>query len=113
MVPPNFLLYFSFMRGESLGMRLLVTFFNRISMRAVYYSTCLFFFCTYTYLPEGQQSLPSPLTPVPSSSVSPHGTHPRWDGRHEDSHPDQMSGSGRKPGGSQYASHKVTVPCLS
>ena len=55
------------------------------------------FFCTYTYLPEGQQSWPSPPTPVPSSSVSPHGTHPRWDGRHEDSHPDQMSESGRKP----------------
>ena len=83
-------------------MRLFLTCHNRISMRAVYY--VYLFFSTYTYLPEGQQSWPSPPTPVPSSSVSPHGTHPRWDGRHEDSHPDQMSESRRKR-------HKVTVPC--
>ena len=56
-----------------------------------------YMFSTYTYLPEGQRSWPSPLMPVPSSSVSPHGTHPCWDGKHEDSHPDQMSESRRKP----------------
>ena len=81
-------LFFSHVWGE-LG-KLLVICFNCIPVRAVYFST-------YTYLPEGQRSWPSPLMPVPSSSVSPHCTYPCWDGKHEDSHPDQMSESRRKP----------------